>query len=652
MPIPLELTVFRQDEQVAQHYFERDIVKIGRLSSAHLKLEDERVSRIHAVIEASSEGNDYAIIDMGSTEGTYVNGQRVTKHRLVNGDHIEVGDFRVKVAFGAAFAAPKTLPGPMPPHHTTDMHTGDVLESSEAPAEDAFEADEDKTKTDVVPPPDPKGVKEGEPPRVLARPQPQPVPSNLASASVPSHQRALEVKLIWGKTVLDTVTATEAQTVTLGDEHRVAGYGPLQRIVRCDLEVPSNGLPSRTHHLVQRLGSDGTTYMVNIPAGMAGRIEKADGMVLPVALLFDSQHGAVADGSGGVRYRLQPEETLFLAYRDFVLQIRYVRRTPLPPVPLLSQMNYIWANTLLLALFAHVVAIASFLATPDVALSPPDELYKNRNRFFETRLKLAKKDQTKSSGLLDEIKKGAGAKAKKPKGKSGRPNAKKKPAKMASKGRPNEKEQARRALDKLLGLGGRGRASGVLAGRGLGGALKSAMGDLRGRQVGDAQGANGLSTRGDGPGGGGLETSLVGLGVLGTAGRGGGDEGSTGYGRGESSLGGKKDRDIEIKAGRAIVRGSLSKDIIRRVVQKNQAQIRYCYVKELQRSPGLYGKVATYFVIDASGLVISAEVTQSTMKNREVERCITSKIRTWRFPKPKGGGIVEVKYPFVFNRTG
>ena len=36
----------------------------------------------------------------------------------------------------------------------------------------------------------------------------------------------------------------------------------------------------------------------------------------------------------------------------------------------------------------------------------------------------------------------------------------------------------------------------------------------------------------------------------------------------------------------------------------------------------------------------------------EVERCIGAKIRTWKFPKPKGGGIVIVRYPFVFKRTG
>ena len=49
MPLPLKLTVIQGGETVLEETFERDIVKIGRLASAHLKLEDEKVSRIHAV---------------------------------------------------------------------------------------------------------------------------------------------------------------------------------------------------------------------------------------------------------------------------------------------------------------------------------------------------------------------------------------------------------------------------------------------------------------------------------------------------------------------------------------------------------------------------------------------------------------------------
>lgn len=704
MPVPLELTVFQGDRQIACHHFQRDIVKIGRLESAHLTLDDTRVSRIHAVIEARNEGDEYAIIDMGSTEGTFINGRRVANQRLSSGDRIVVGDFQVLVAFGAT---------------TSDLGTGDLVAEEEVPRNGQFstieaistpQSDNSEGRHEPVASARSKGTKDSLPeirnvsgvinapqtgrrgttqnrvvspqlsssgasashqsellptpsvvtPSEVAHPNQRrlaparpSVPSNLASSNVPDDERALEAKLLWGHTVLDTLNLTDKPSLTLGDEREVSGFGPAQKLVRCDIEVPSYELPSKKHILAERQGTFGTTYLVHIPAKLAGRIERADGLVIPISLLYQGRHGAVPNGSGGVSYLLHAEETLYINYGDFVLQIRYVRRTRLASIPIFSQINYNWANVLICALFAHLITIGSFVFSPNVHKIPPDELLKNRNRFIETRLKLIEpKPQTASQSLLDKIKKGPAPKVKGPNGKAGRRKAPPAPARMASVGRPDDKEQARRAVDKLFGLGRKGKVAGLLGGEGLGGELKSAMGGLQGKEAGEALGLRGLGTRGSGPGGGGLALSSVGLGKLGTAGRGGGGVGGTGYGQAAASIGTKKDRDVEIKSGKVLIRGSLSKDIIRRVIQKHINQVRYCYEKRLQVAPGLFGKVGTKFVIDAMGSVSSAQVVDSTLNDREVERCITNKIRTWRFPQPKGGGIVEVKYPFLLKASG
>ena len=52
MSVPLTLKVFKGDAMVAAKDYDRDIIKIGRLASAHLCLDDDKVSRIHSVIEA------------------------------------------------------------------------------------------------------------------------------------------------------------------------------------------------------------------------------------------------------------------------------------------------------------------------------------------------------------------------------------------------------------------------------------------------------------------------------------------------------------------------------------------------------------------------------------------------------------------------
>ncbi len=101
MAVPLTLNVFKGSALVSSKEFDKDIIKIGRLSSAHLCLDDEKVSRIHSVIETSPDGS-LSIIDMGSVEGTYVNGKRVNKGTLAFGDEIKVGN---RTMHGRAYVA-------------------------------------------------------------------------------------------------------------------------------------------------------------------------------------------------------------------------------------------------------------------------------------------------------------------------------------------------------------------------------------------------------------------------------------------------------------------------------------------------------------------------------------------------------------------
>ena len=58
-----------------------------------------------------------------------------------------------------------------------------------------------------------------------------------------------------------------------------------------------------------------------------------------------------------------------------------------------------------------------------------------------------------------------------------------------------------------------------------------------------------------------------------------------------------------------------------------------------------------HWIISAAGTVISAQVSETDLGNPAVEQCIAMKIKTWKFPEPKGGGIVEVNYPFIFKTS-
>lgn len=68
---------------------ERDVAVVGRGSDAHIRIEDAGVSRRHA--EVRREGDEVFLVDLGSTNGTTVNGRAVERIRLNPGDRISIG---------------------------------------------------------------------------------------------------------------------------------------------------------------------------------------------------------------------------------------------------------------------------------------------------------------------------------------------------------------------------------------------------------------------------------------------------------------------------------------------------------------------------------------------------------------------------------
>jgi pSer/pThr/pTyr-binding forkhead associated (FHA) protein len=100
---------------------------IGREAGNDLVIEDPQVSRRHA--QLTQQGNSYLIEDIGSTNGTFVNGKRVTAPTLLaNGDMLGLADtviiaVQVSLPMGgeatvvsdAVYHAPPTVPAFTPP---------------------------------------------------------------------------------------------------------------------------------------------------------------------------------------------------------------------------------------------------------------------------------------------------------------------------------------------------------------------------------------------------------------------------------------------------------------------------------------------------------------------------------------------------------
>jgi two-component system, cell cycle response regulator len=77
---------------------DRSFISIGRESSNDIVLDRDSVSRRHARIAVRN--GERVLVDLGSTNGTYVNDRQIQEHRLYAGDQIKVGNFILKYLSG------------------------------------------------------------------------------------------------------------------------------------------------------------------------------------------------------------------------------------------------------------------------------------------------------------------------------------------------------------------------------------------------------------------------------------------------------------------------------------------------------------------------------------------------------------------------
>ena len=95
--------------------------------------------------------------------------------------------------------------------------------------------------------------------------------------------------------------------------------------------------------------------------------------------------------------------------------------------------------------------------------------------------------------------------------------------------------------------------------------------------------------------------------------------------------------------------GALDRDRVEAVIRDHQAQVEDCYGQALARDPELAGRLVVKIVIAGDGSVSAAQVPESDLDDTALAECLTGRVEGWRFPEPRGGGIVIVSYPFQFS---
>lgn len=607
MSTPLVLTVLKGTQQLFSKTFEMDIIKIGRATTANLCIEDDKLARIHAVIDIDADGV-MSITHMGGEEGTFVNGRRVHKAVVSFGDEIRMGGTTVQVGRGQS-----ELTGIV--NLATAEMTG--AHRSASPALRTVAAQSLSPKPPDVVLNETTGVQvRGRPPR--------------RKGSGPS---GLEIRMMWGSQMVANhfLPPNRTQAFTVG-----TGSG-------VDFVMGDSKLGTEKFEAVK---ADGSGFVVRFTGKMKGELHRNDGRDVMDLEKAVASGVASNDGSG---YVISLKEGDF-AWVDLGSVVMEVCFQPVPKpvlVPYWETIDFTALNIFLTVFFIGALFVIWSVHRDLEGDELADDLNANQARLTKLLVKPNEKNP-----LLQKLakQKESGEKAekhRKDEGKMGKKDAPNTNRRTAPKGDPNNKDQARMITDKLFGNKSGGMST-IFGRNGIGGELQQAMGGMFGAAPGDSGGLGGMGLRGSGSGGGG-SGNTIGIGGVGSKGRG---SGTGNYGTGTGGFGGKKGVDIGITSTDLAVTGSLDKELIRQVIRRNVGQIRYCYESQLSRFPNLNGKVAVRFIISANGSVAQSQVAQSTVNNSELETCVAGRVRTWQFPEPKGGGVVVVTYPFIFKQSG
>ncbi|MCB9874136.1 MAG: FHA domain-containing protein [Planctomycetaceae bacterium] len=83
------LFVIQGSDQGRRYDLDDDAISLGRDNDNSIQLHDNEVSRHHAEVRSDEEG--FLLVDLNSSNGSFVNGNQITEQLLVNGDRVQLG---------------------------------------------------------------------------------------------------------------------------------------------------------------------------------------------------------------------------------------------------------------------------------------------------------------------------------------------------------------------------------------------------------------------------------------------------------------------------------------------------------------------------------------------------------------------------------
>ncbi|HVV88624.1 MAG TPA: AgmX/PglI C-terminal domain-containing protein [Kofleriaceae bacterium] len=758
---PLTFRLYKGDEFLREEKLALPVIKVGKLSSSHLRLEDKNVSRMHALIEVTGPG-DVSIIDLSSTTGTFVNGQKVNKAKLQSGDTVVIGETRIEITIGGDDAEDdiptQVAAPPQPPAADAGVIASTPRPAPAGPAS-AFGASPVQAPAAMIPPPVPAVAPPSppmarpmapavRPPPGMAVPAPYGAPMMPAPASFSPYAdqvdepgaRAVEVAAMLGSSVVSVkhvmnprggkVTGTTwallglaAASIVIGlvgfgmgvynasfnagkrhewtevqkrpswafhPRHISLGYdvmlfaglplgialvaagvmryrdesgsNPWFRIGQDKgVEYPTSDAPAGSFALVAPRGDD---FVFNFTPGMEGDLN-VDGQTTPLSeLAAQGRATPSTTAAGGLEVQIPQKARIRVKTGSTTFLVTSVPQPKRHPVPVFAGLE----SRVLLYFVGTAVVVMGFIGllwtVPPDQESAPSDMNVDENNANTAQMMSQDEppppppDESKDD--KDDDSGGTGTAMALDEGKMGKKDSDRAAGQFEMKKNADQEQLARQnALEQARTAGVLGAAQmlagGTFASQTGTGDISSGFDDMdiQGGLLGDApgemNGGFGFGRSGFGPGGGGTGWGTIGTGRYGTIGHGSGTGSGYGIGNGRGGMRGRTAAVPSVRIGQPNSVGDLDKAIIRRYIKRNIQKISYCYEKQLLAHPTLEGTVATQFFISPMGTVPQA---QASGVDPEVSSCVASVLKSIEFPKPKGGGGVQVNYPFTFRPTG
>lgn len=694
MSKPIVLKLFKNGGvvDIKQFLNENQIVIGSSEGDAQVKLQGQ-ISPFHASIE--KRGDKYVLTDLGSSQGTYLKGNKILEAGLEHGDKIAIGEYIIEFYIGApgpaaavSATASVTTPAPTPapaapaPATSTPAASGgasadgfrftppQVTSKTVGGAEGGFQA---MTINAVAAMPSRKKKNKGE--KTFAPPSHH---KNLSEFIKPTKGSRIEVLVAWRERVINAYHFHDKGTYSYGTHPS------------CDILVPALAAKVNKAPLLQLDGQ----VSVFIPPGMAGSLVVENNST-PLSQLYTQGRLQAAAGGGSKLNLAQGEMVRVQVGPDVELVVRYCSETPKPVfIPMIDFASNGFLAVLLAIILAIVVSLYVALnkvenkemddeeyRTALIIENPPpppppqpipkiEEVKPPEKEIPPPPPKVVKQEQPKEQQKKVEVKKA---------------EAKKEPVKQAQTKAGGGNQQAPGSIRPNKNLNKPGaikhggsvktspkegaqadsttkdpNKSGIFSVFGGGGKQKEIDKDYAGggELAGLANKATGQSgyaedRPGEGIGskikdiGGGKGTGNVGVAGIGT-GKGLG-MGTNGFGG--TSLGGKGTVTIIPGGGDESYGGNIDRNGIRQVFISNQRALQSCYEAALAGDKGLSGKLVLDFDIGEQGRVLRADMSRekSTLTSSQLATCVINRMKNWRFPEPPQNQTVQVFYPLAFS---